>query len=366
MTGRLVREWTNPYNSFNSFKGLLYADWYKSIREWQDGHRLSPLPPIEASIDPIHNCNLSCNHCNAGRYLKDHKYNYKMDSEHLADLIYFLGHWGVKGICFAGGGEPTLHPDLYSAIKLTQIMGMESSVITNGTIFINKIASLCRWIGISVDAATPETYLKGKGRDLFKKVIDNILSYVNTSKNCDIAFKFLIFDYNEHEIYEACRLAKQLGVKDFHARPADFHHQGMEDKTNNGSYHIDIVKNQFEKCHELEDENFHVYTVVHKFDIDLKPRKDFSQCYASPCCMQLCADGGIYLCPDQRFQEAYKIGDHNDLNGIRDAWGSKKHYDLVFKTGKANCTTRCTFAPYNKQCEELYIKGNDPFCWRFV
>jgi hypothetical protein len=110
-----------------------------------------------------------------------------------------------------------------------------------------------------------------------------------------------------------------------------------------------------------------VFTVVHKFDTEFKPRKDFSQCYASPCCIQLCADGNVYLCPDQRHQEFYKLGTHYpDVTDIKNCWGSQKHYDLVFKTGKINCKTRCTFNPYCRQCEELFIKDNDPMCWKFI
>jgi len=185
---------------------------------------------------------------------------------------------------------------------------------------------------------------------------------------CDISYKFLIFNYNQHEIYDACKLAKKLGVRDFHARPADFTHQGMGELANRiGGYDIDLVKAQFEKCHELETENFHVFTVVHKFDRNFKPNKNFTHCYAAPCCIQLCADNNIYFCPDQRHQDAYKLGTHfPKLDGIKEAWGSEKHYQLVFETGKKMCSTRCTFSPYNKQCEELFIKETDPMCWRFI
>lgn len=60
-----MKEWSksNELNSFNSFKGLLYADWYKSIREWKEGRILAPMAPVEASLDPIHACNLKCEHC---------------------------------------------------------------------------------------------------------------------------------------------------------------------------------------------------------------------------------------------------------------------------------------------------------------
>lgn len=381
-----MKEWKNELNSFNSMKGLLYAEWYKRIKEWKKNPDYYPLPPVEASLDPIHSCNLLCDHCNAHRYLTDSKYNFRMTDEHIMNLVEYLGQWGVKAICFGGGGEPTMHSKLPEAMDLCSKMGMESSIATNGTLFneriIESIATNCRWAGISVDAATAETYKIGRKVDLFDRAIDNIRRLVNKRSwlrlissgpedmftKCDIGFKFLIFNYNQHEIFEACKLAKSLGVQDFHARPADWSHQGMGEIANKiGGYDVKNVLEQFEKCHELEDENFHVYTIVHKFDSNFKPRKDFSQCYASPCCIQLCADGGIYLCPDQRFQDAYKLGTHYpNVEGIDEAWGKEKHYNLVFKEGKKNCTTRCTFAPYCRQCEELFIKNTDPMCWKFI
>jgi cyclic pyranopterin phosphate synthase len=367
----IIKEWTSPFNSFNSMKGLLYTDWYKAIREWQDGHRLAPLPPIEASIDPIHACNLMCRHCNAHRYLSDKSQYSRMEDAHLIDLVRFLGQWGVKACCFAGGGEPTMHTKLSDALIACKFSGMEASVLTNGTLLTDELMRImihyCRWIGVSIDAACPLTYRIGRNVDLFNKAISNLRELARSANDkCDVSFKFLIFDYNQHEILDACRLAKRLGVRDFHARPADYSHQGMGDLAKKARYNINLVREQFDKCHELEDDNFHVYTVVHKFDTNLEQRKGFSQCYASPLCIQLCADGGIYLCPDQRLQKNYRIGIHHPIEEICHAWGGKKHYDLVFRTGRDACTTRCTFGPYNNICEKLYIKGEDPFCKNFV
>ena len=369
-------EWTNPYNSFNSWKGLLYSEWYQAIKDWKDDKRKEPLSPIEASLDPIHSCNLKCEHCNAASYLLKNLKQYRMEDEHLINLITFLGKWGVKGVCFGGGGEPTLHTKLNDAIEHTVKMGMKVALVTNGTLLTDKLietcVKYCRWVGISVDSATSKTYIIGRKINLFDTTINNIKKLVGKQKelktNCDIAYKFLIFEHNQHEIYEACKLAKEIGVKDFHVRPGDFSHQGMgKHKKRYNPYDIDLILKQFEKCHELEDENFRAFTVLHKFDDSFKPRKDFSQCYASPCCIQLCADGNVYLCPDQRHQEFYKLGTHYpNSEEILNFWGGDRHYNLVFKRGKDNCKTRCTFAPYCKQTEELFISEKNLMCWEFI
>lgn len=372
-----MKEWNkkNEFNSFNSWKGLLYAPWYQSIADWKEHKIPAPLPPVEASLDPIHACNLQCDHCNAASYLLKNLKTRKMTDNHLMNLVSFLGNWGVKAICFGGGGEPTMHPCLPIAISETHKLGMESSIATNGTLFtetmMNILAMYCRWVGISVDAATGKTYKIGRKKDCFDKVVKNIKSLVGLAKqygsHCDVAFKFLIFEYNQHEIYKACKLAKELGVRDFHARPADFSHQGMKRKKKYNPYKIDKVLAQFDKCRELEDDNFRVFTIVHKFDDAFKPRKDFQHCYAAPCCIQLCADGNVYLCPDTRHLKFYKLGSHfPNPKQILEFWGGEKHYDLVFNSGKANCTTRCTFSPYCKQAEELFINKNDPMCKNFI
>jgi cyclic pyranopterin phosphate synthase len=358
-------EWRDSFNSFNSWKGLLYADWYESIAYKKF------LPPIEASLDPIHSCNLMCEHCNAHRYLG----GARMKKQHLLNLVSFLGEWGVKAICYGGGGEPTLHPNLGEAITKTPLSGMDASVATNGSVLtdslIDTLANYCRWVGVSVDAATPKTYEMGRKQDMFRRVIKNIsflcdkVRFLNTK--CDVAYKFLIFDYNQHEIFQAAKIARDLGVRDFHARPADFRHQGMgEFKKKNNFYNVNVIKEQLEMCHRLETKDFHVFTVTHKFNEDFTPKRRFTQCYAAPICIQLCADGGIYFCPDTRHMEAYKIGSHDNIDNILEVWGGEKHKQLVFNSGCSNCQSRCTFSPYNEMCERLYIKQDDPFCKNFV
>jgi len=368
----MSKEWKNPFNSFNSMKGLLYKDWFQSVFDKRF------LPPIEASLDPIHACNLMCKHCNAFRYLEgDNVPDMKvMPFDHLMNLIEFLGRWGVKAICFGGGGEPTLHVGLSKALYITREMDMEASIATNGTLFtptlITAMAKCCRWVGVSVDAGSNKTYQIGRNKDLFSQTLSNIRSLVERIKKenskCEVAYKFLIMPHNQHEILRACEIAKELGVRDFHARPADFRHQGREGLKNiQDKYDIPLIKSQFDKCHELGDENFRVFTVMHKFDEDFLPRRDFNQCYAAPLCIQLCADGNVYFCVDQRHRREYLLGTHYpDPENILNFWNGERHKWLVFNDTPKRCLTRCTFGFYCKMAEEVFGKDKDPFCWRFV
>lgn len=367
-----MSEWkkSNEFCSFNSLKGLLYSNHYQAVADKKF------LPPIEASLDMVQHCNLSCSFCNAGRYLKDDtKYIKYMDDEHISTLLYFLKEWGVKAVCYGGGGESTLHKKLPDAIRLTKQLGMGSAISTNGTVMNSDLLDalmLCRFVGVSVDAGNRETYVKEKGNDLFDKVISNLYTLAkgisDRKVHCEISYKFLITDTNQYEIHDACKLAKSIGVRDFYARPANYGHQGIKD-ANKRIYKFDFkaIQDQFDRCRELETEAFRIFTVVHKFDSDFVPDKNFSQCYAAPICIQICPDGNVYFCPDVRDLEYYKLGPHYpDPKEILKFWGGEKHMKLVFESGKENCSSRCTFGPYNRQCEKLFLNNDDPMCIDFV
>ena len=309
-----MSEWSkvNEFNSFNSFKGFLYAPWYKAIADRKF------LPPIEASIDMMQHCNLSCSHCNAGRYIRGQENGQRMDDVHIMNLIQFLGTWGVKSTCFGGGGESTLHTKLPDAIRLSREVGMSTAIITNGTILNDNLLDAlpkCRFISISVDAGSSEVYEKFKGRNMFDTVIRNMASITEAVKvagtNCDVCYKFLITEGNQHEIYNACLTAKQIGVKDFYARPADYNHQGIAtDCKKFYNYNLALIREQFEMCKELETEDFRVFTVTHKYNENFTPKKNFSQCYGAPVCIQICPDDNVYFCVDTRHIEFYKLGEH--------------------------------------------------------
>ncbi len=277
-----MQEWSNKnkFNSFNSWKGLLYAKWYRAIADKKF------LPPVEAAISPIHTCNLHCQHCNSGKYMNYNTTIERMEDSHLIWLIDFFVWWGVKGICFAGGGEPTLHTKLGDAIRRCAELGIASSILTNGVnLNENNLDAIrnCTWAGISIDASTRETFykLKGVDIDIFDTVIRNIGKLARNPGKCKVAYKFLISSMNQYEIFDACQLAKELGVHDFHARPMDYHHEGMLPELDGKLFGLDIleIEKQFNLCHELETDNFKVHTVTHKFNPDFTPNRDFSQCY---------------------------------------------------------------------------------------
>lgn len=359
-------EWhsDDKFCSYNSWKCIYYEKWFRNIVKWSKNPQHKILPPIEASIDPSPGgaCNLRCSWCNAYKYLGKTKI---ISDKELIDLHKFLIDWGVLAFCEGGGGNPSLRKNLSEIFWLIKKYNRQSSIADNGTTLddklIDAIANCCRWAGISIDAATPETYKIGRKADLFNKAISNIEKLTSRIKQinskCEVSYKFLVTPWNYKEIYKAAKLAKSLGVREFHCRVADLSHQGMGKQKINYNYPVEEIKEMMQKCLELRNNNFRAITPTHKFDNKFKPLKNFNQCYAIPLLIQCCPDGNVYGCVDQRLQSKYKLGNYiPNPKQILDFWGKEKHWNLTFKEGFKNCNTRCTFTFYCELCQKLFIE----------
>jgi MoaA/NifB/PqqE/SkfB family radical SAM enzyme len=344
-------EWKEQYNPFNSMKGLAYLQWYQAILDGKF------LPPVEVSVDPVNDCQLNCFWCN-GRDVKDRKT--MMSNKHLLDLVVFFHKWGVKAICFAGGGEPTLHPALGEAFSISTL---PTAIITNG-LFLNQaqmesIAANASWVGISVDAANAETYLKCKKVDAFNKVMSNMR--VMRELGCkELTFKFLIHPFNQYQIYDACRIAKAYGAHQIHIRPISFRNYKMIQE----EYDIDMIDKQISDArNDIESSTFKIYNIRHKFNSKLHVKFPFSKCLATPIMPIFQADNTISLCIDRKSDKSLVLGHHEPVEAILEAWGSEKHKQVIESVNLSECP-KCTMCAYNEIIEKVVMQ--DRMSWRFT
>jgi MoaA/NifB/PqqE/SkfB family radical SAM enzyme len=377
-----AREWEDKskYNSFNSFKGLtwLHSN-YIPIAKWLKGEGELP-PPIELSLDPGHLCNFGCGHCNAQRYLKINVKEIKKDmklmpKKHLENLIDFTSDWGVRGVCIGGGGEPLMNKNVWKLPSYISNKGMQSSFATHGGLIDELIAEemmYCRWVGVSVDSGTKETFERVHKSNDFEKVINNLKLLVSkkekTKSNIDIAYKFLIRPDNWGDLYSAARLAKDIGARDFHARPVGLERKDFK-QAMKVNYKIEEIHEQFHKCHELEKgDDFRVFTIMHKYNTEFKVHHTFKNCVSSSLMLQACADGNAYVCADHRIEERFRLTSHYpNPENIRKYWGSDNHRKLLQSINVDQECARCTYGEFARQIEEMAIgkNGKDPMCLDF-
>ncbi|MCK9596409.1 radical SAM protein [Candidatus Pacearchaeota archaeon] len=364
-----MKEWNNKYNAFNSWKGLMWREWFEGFA------KEDYLVPIQIDTDPANSCNYDWIWCNAMQYMEDKK-NAVIPKDHLIKLADFYAEWGVKSSCLAGGGEPLLNPGLKDFLLRLNNNNIAAGLITNGSLLndelIETIVKTCRWVGVSVDAGTPDTYIKVKGiknSNLFDVVIRNIEKLAKeikrTGYNCDLAYKYLFSPYNAEDIYVAAQLAKQIGVKDFHLRPVGWDNvpktknKGKIDYTDK----YDLINKEIEQSLLLETDDFHFYGVRHKFKEDFQRNVPFKRCWAAPLVLTFGADGNCHLCFDMRGRKDLILCSHYpDPKEVLKHWNSERHKEIMRNIKVEDCP-RCTFGPYNEFVENIFIE--DKMCRYF-
>ncbi len=378
------KEWTNKWNPFNSHKLLAH------LNRWSEIWKGNAIPqPVTVTVDPINICNLSCPWCNSDYILK--KNSRKIERNILLNLADFLSDWkvfpftkyGVETICVAGGGEPTLHPDLGTFINKCYDKGIQIGLVTNGSKIDHHLENLvkCTWVGVSIDAGTPETFKKLKGKDIFDKIIHNVKSLTDLASKVKasplnqagqgpgISFKYLIHPKNVNEIYIAAKLAKSIGCKNFHIRPYGEPWDKLGQTTDAFSY-SDILdfQEQLKRARILEDNNFRVFGITHKFDGNFKKLNQFHKCYAifMTCVFMPPKEDGLLdfgFCCDRRGDEELVLHNIKSFNQISNYWGSVDHWKMSDKIIVKKCP-RCTYQPHNIIFEKTIIEDN--LTYRFI
>lgn len=384
-------EWTpnKQFNPFNSMKLLAHVPRWSMIKR---GKRISP--PILVTIDPTNRCNLKCVWCNSKKIHdtvpKD------MSNDFLLAIPDMLFRWHVDAVCIAGGGEPLLHPKIDVLIELLVSKGIRVGIVTNGTKILSHVDALshCDWVGVSVDAATPATYIKSKQCDEYTltSVLDGIAALVSYAKtrSCNLGFdspgygvtyKFLVYGSggdgqgvsNIEDIKFAAEIAKKIGCSNVHFRPAGtpwFETDNCKEPFTN-YFTSDDVKNfcsQIAEAQLLDDETFGVYGITHKFDDSFRPAKSFKTCHAifMTAVLQPGTDFGIDLglCCDRRGDDRLILKKNiANVDFIPTYWGSEDHWRIYDQINLADCP-RCTYKPHNEIFEQVILR--DAMTWKFI
>ena len=392
-----IPEWlpNKRWNPFNSYKLLAHVQRWKQIKKGK-----SVPPPALITVDTTNVCNFNCVWCNAEFIRKQRKGS--LSEKILSSLADFLPSWGknnlyykpsVEAICIAGGGEPLLNPATAAFIDKVINNGIEVGIVTNGSEINKYIDALshCTWAGVSIDVATSDTFNKLKRlppeSNSFHKVINNIANLADYAKRHNnrlgfkhpaygVSYKYLLHKDNIAEIYQAAKLAKEIGCKNIHFRPAGTSWNKIETKEEVVFSREDILlfKEQITKALELNDETFSVYGITHKFNSQFERANYFTKCYAIFMTAVIMPPSGkdapkdsfiLGLCCDRRGDEKLEFGRNIvDVEEINQLWGSETHWEIHDKIAVSNECPRCTYQPHNEIYEQVIL--NDSMTYKFI
>ncbi len=170
------------------------------------------LAPITLEIFPTNRCNSKCYFCAYPKVDSDELSNSVFES-----LINSCIKIGVKGITFSGGGEPTLHKYLPTAIDRLTEAGISVGLITNGVYIsdeLYKVVNKCSWIRFSLLTSQAKEYyaFTNLKEEIFDNVLKNIKRVTRNKKNLIVGATMMLNDQNTNldSIVSYLNLASEL------------------------------------------------------------------------------------------------------------------------------------------------------------
>ncbi len=327
----------------------MYAP-YSDLKIFHHIERVSGLlenkrvAPIYVRIKPTNVCNQRCFYCGyADDYLFDGRKVDKRESipwNVMKDLIDDLAKMKVKAVTFSGGGEPLCYHSIKQTLELVQNYGLDYSMITNGQTLQGEIAEYLKYaklVRISFDSYDPQTYEDVRRVKTHAEVLRNIEDFAKIKGKCTLGINCVVTKQNATQIYDLCKLVKELGVDNIKLSPILI-------KENEAGYHEEIkdtVSEQIARAkEELQDKKF---TIVDKYTNDLALDKDFHKGYTR-CLIQeffavVAADSKLYRCHQRAYTMAGEIGDLAK-HSFEEIWYSS---DVIRKVRDFNPCTECQF-----------------------
>ena len=176
--------------------------------------------PANMAIEPTTKCNLSCLECLCGQQ-KLNRAHGSIDGKVYRKIIDNT-YRKLLTLTLYFQGEPFLHKFLFKMVEYAKEKNIYTITSTNGH-FLDEanakrviLSGLDRII-ISLDGITPNAYNYYRIGGSFEKVIEGIETLVKQKKMMNsstpyILLQFLVHKENEHQVEEAKKYARKIGV----------------------------------------------------------------------------------------------------------------------------------------------------------
>lgn len=176
--------------------------------------------PYWLTLDPANFCTLKCPFCPTGQG-RGSRTKGILSWDNFKKIMDELGPY-LMHIDFCNWGEPLLNKDIYRMVSYAKAYHIDTKIDSNLNLLSEREAEEMVLSGldkliVSLDGVSEETYSKYRIGGDFNRVMSNLKLLIRKKnelgRKCPyISWQFLVFRHNEHEIEEARRIGKDIGV----------------------------------------------------------------------------------------------------------------------------------------------------------
>lgn len=327
---------------------------------------------LQVHFMPQNVCNQRCNFCSYR--MPNNKNSQIFDEskmipiERIAELIEHFKELGVKAVEVTGGGEPLAHKNKYEMFEMLFDAGFDVGLVTNGTLVTDKLAELLApnltWMRISIDAATKETYIKLRSapRQHFNNATDairKIRHYGNHKTEFRLGSGFVMSNGNELEVYDFCRLVKELGADNVRLSMT-FSDEHLEHYDDQEKVRIGVALAERAE-RDLSDETFRIFNLIpERYGNILEASNDYPKCYTKDVLCVIEGEGNVYTCCTFTGSNKGKLGNVlTDENGFEGVWRRSQAFRNNLDPRKY-CKVTCLYRKRNLEMINLIDNHIDP------
>ena len=277
------------------------------VHAWLRGER---IVPITVDMGITRKCNMNCVYCYYGNAA--HKRSDAIPTEALLRFIHDCARLRVKGVSFAGDGEPMLHQGVYRAVAAGAAEGLDMAVSTNGSHMkkseLTPFLEALTWLRFSISAASPDKYaaVMGTPPAVFEKVVRNIAACVETKRkhnlSVTIGMQMVLLDDFVDQVIPLVRLGKQLGVD--YAVIKQYSDSAHTDRTFSTDGY-DRFSPVFREAESHGGEKYHVIIKRRKMAVH---KRNYDKCYGCEFLTQISGSGDLYPCGNLYGKKDFWIG----------------------------------------------------------
>jgi radical SAM protein with 4Fe4S-binding SPASM domain len=151
------------------------AEYRRTLNADRDG--FVPDQPISVTTELVNRCNLTCSMCYTANHSEPKA---TISLEDIEKIVRWDGKTPLACASFGMGSEALLYKNIRQALKSAKDAGvMDIFLFTNGTLLTPDLSAFLVSEGVSrvfvsLDAATPETYARIRGKDALPQIEANI------------------------------------------------------------------------------------------------------------------------------------------------------------------------------------------------